>query len=419
MSSQSSDDLPNSIEGLLYRIASELTCSICLQLFSDATGTPCGHTFCNNCINESLKSRQSCPLCNHKVNQRNLVKATSAELLAREFETMRQAYEGENVIDLSQQAFQLLRHRADPIPDLSQKVPTPEKPSSNSSKPVQNVANNKPSLPQASSDTNSVRTCDSEATFVTSLEVRQAQEPRESQEAPRPCTSSDPQAPSTITEGTTDSSSEASVIVYLGDGVSIGQEDLAEFQTVPDVRITNNLFEATHFVAKVVTSHNRLVERKVDYLQAVMRGITILSEAWVVDCATRGEVLPDYEYYVKGDKETGALGAQLMIRKRRDRGYGPIFHDTKFSLIGEFADPTESELERLISLGGGRIVPPDGALNFSSYMIVPQTTTRHEAKMLGRRFGKRSISALWILDSISNGRKLETAKYVVGHTHAA
>lgn len=108
-----------------------------------------------------------------------------------------------------------------------------------------------------------------------------------------------------------------------------------------------------------------------------------------------------------------------MIRKRRDRGYGPIFHDTKFSLIGEFADPTESELERLISLGGGRIVPPDGALNFSSYMIVPQTTTRHEAKMLGRRFGKRSISALWILDSISNGRKLETAKYVVGHTHAA
>lgn len=76
-------------------------CEHSLQLFSDATGTPCGHTFCNNCINESLKSRQSCPLCNHKVNQRNLVKATSAELLAREFETMRQAYEGENVIGMS------------------------------------------------------------------------------------------------------------------------------------------------------------------------------------------------------------------------------------------------------------------------------------------------------------------------------
>nr|XP_020478686.1 E3 ubiquitin-protein ligase TRIM39-like isoform X2 [Monopterus albus] len=50
----------------------ELTCSICLDLFSEPVSTPCGHNFCQACIGGYWASSAvcSCPLCKRQFDER-------------------------------------------------------------------------------------------------------------------------------------------------------------------------------------------------------------------------------------------------------------------------------------------------------------------------------------------------------------
>ncbi|XP_029014425.1 E3 ubiquitin-protein ligase TRIM39 [Betta splendens] len=50
----------------------ELTCSICLDLFSEPVSTPCGHNFCQVCIGGYWASSSvcSCPLCKRQFDER-------------------------------------------------------------------------------------------------------------------------------------------------------------------------------------------------------------------------------------------------------------------------------------------------------------------------------------------------------------
>ncbi|XP_061606053.1 E3 ubiquitin/ISG15 ligase TRIM25 isoform X2 [Phyllopteryx taeniolatus] len=50
----------------------ELTCSICLDLFTDPVSTPCGHNFCQACIGGYWASTPTCtcPLCKHAFDER-------------------------------------------------------------------------------------------------------------------------------------------------------------------------------------------------------------------------------------------------------------------------------------------------------------------------------------------------------------
>ncbi|CAK6982662.1 E3 ubiquitin-protein ligase TRIM21 [Scomber scombrus] len=50
----------------------ELTCSICLDLFSEPVSTPCGHNFCQACIGGYWASSPvcTCPLCKHQFDER-------------------------------------------------------------------------------------------------------------------------------------------------------------------------------------------------------------------------------------------------------------------------------------------------------------------------------------------------------------
>merc|ERR1719510_333945 len=43
-------------------------CSVCTDIFDDATTTNCGHTFCRKCIEKCLERKQPCPLCRSVVN---------------------------------------------------------------------------------------------------------------------------------------------------------------------------------------------------------------------------------------------------------------------------------------------------------------------------------------------------------------
>ncbi|KAJ4458060.1 putative E3 ubiquitin-protein ligase [Paratrimastix pyriformis] len=44
-------------------LESELTCSICLELFHRAVGLECGHSFCHFCISDYLLRKRECPNC--------------------------------------------------------------------------------------------------------------------------------------------------------------------------------------------------------------------------------------------------------------------------------------------------------------------------------------------------------------------
>ncbi|XP_071614492.1 LON peptidase N-terminal domain and RING finger protein 1-like [Heliangelus exortis] len=62
-----------SLEELLS--ISDLECSLCIRMFFEPVTTPCGHTFCKECLERCLDHRPSCPLC--KQSLREYLKAGS------------------------------------------------------------------------------------------------------------------------------------------------------------------------------------------------------------------------------------------------------------------------------------------------------------------------------------------------------
>lgn len=44
-------------------IPPEYVCSLCTTLFKDAASLPCGHTFCEACIEKALQIHRKCPEC--------------------------------------------------------------------------------------------------------------------------------------------------------------------------------------------------------------------------------------------------------------------------------------------------------------------------------------------------------------------
>ncbi|XP_009979077.1 PREDICTED: LON peptidase N-terminal domain and RING finger protein 1-like, partial [Tauraco erythrolophus] len=53
----------------------DLECSLCIRMFFEPVTTPCGHTFCKECLERCLDHRPNCPLC--KQSLREYLKAGS------------------------------------------------------------------------------------------------------------------------------------------------------------------------------------------------------------------------------------------------------------------------------------------------------------------------------------------------------
>lgn len=48
---------------------SDLECSLCIRMFYEPVTTPCGHTFCKECLERSLDHRPNCPLCKQSLRE--------------------------------------------------------------------------------------------------------------------------------------------------------------------------------------------------------------------------------------------------------------------------------------------------------------------------------------------------------------
>lgn len=54
-------------------ILDKTDCAICMCKFNKPTVTKCGHTYCQDCIEEVVNQKHKCPLCNHDLTKNDLV----------------------------------------------------------------------------------------------------------------------------------------------------------------------------------------------------------------------------------------------------------------------------------------------------------------------------------------------------------
>ncbi|KAM9741289.1 LON peptidase N-terminal domain and RING finger protein 1 [Menidia menidia] len=83
---------------------SDFECPLCIRLFFEPVTTPCGHTFCKNCIERSLDHNLRCPLCknplqeylrNRKYNPTTLLQEIMTQLFPSQLAERKQVHDAE------------------------------------------------------------------------------------------------------------------------------------------------------------------------------------------------------------------------------------------------------------------------------------------------------------------------------------
>lgn len=61
-----------SISLALRNLQKSITCSICIDYFSNPITVLCGHSFCKGCIDQALLQKSLCPVCSAKIRKRTI-----------------------------------------------------------------------------------------------------------------------------------------------------------------------------------------------------------------------------------------------------------------------------------------------------------------------------------------------------------
>ena len=54
------------------QVEEEFQCAICWQLMYKPVTTPCGHTFCKQCLEQALSQKRQCILCQEKIYESSM-----------------------------------------------------------------------------------------------------------------------------------------------------------------------------------------------------------------------------------------------------------------------------------------------------------------------------------------------------------
>ncbi|GAQ82577.1 BRCA1-associated RING domain protein 1 [Klebsormidium nitens] len=75
----------------VLKLGKELTCPICLGLLKSAVHLACNHCFCRGCIQQSILTKASCPVCKKPAHKRDLRPAASVDQVVAAYAEMERA----------------------------------------------------------------------------------------------------------------------------------------------------------------------------------------------------------------------------------------------------------------------------------------------------------------------------------------
>jgi len=186
----------------------------------------------------------------------------------------------------------------------------------------------------------------------------------------------------------------------------------------------------SHLVVHVDASG--LASRTFKYLEALLRGIYIVSTDWLVQSLSAGKYLPASNFLAKGDSHCLG-GPSTAISNRTSSGGGDsvavpneIFKNMMVCLFGAFDSPTQlklAQIEHLLRLGGAKVKHCGGTSSLSPLeairgeprpvIVCDEAIDRDTALTVALQIGSSPVSLPWIIDSISHCQCLDTANYLI------
>ncbi|ORY06822.1 hypothetical protein K493DRAFT_332966 [Basidiobolus meristosporus CBS 931.73] len=110
----------------------------------------------------------------------------------------------------------------------------------------------------------------------------------------------------------------------------------------------------THVVT--MTDENYICPRTFKYLCGVLVGKWLVNHNWIIDSITANEWLNEHNYEITGDTVMGITFGPKQGRRNSKKQLPRLFSNCKFYLHGDFKVPSKADLQKLITLGGARLL---------------------------------------------------------------
>ncbi|KAL6044114.1 E3 ubiquitin-protein ligase TRIM47 [Balamuthia mandrillaris] len=422
------EDVLSAIKFQVAAIGKELMCAICRDTFNDPFSLPCNHAFCHDCIKEGLKLRNACPLCQVPAFPRSLQKNNCLGNLATAYETLQQLLSRAAVSSSSSSSssYFLLRF---PLFGLR-------------------------CFEEVVEDRTAKRNGEEEEEVVGAL-ASGSEDVMPQDEYPTAAVFASVTEPSASPK-----------FVLLGTGLD--KKKTAELRQVCNKLGGKMVHKFTKEVTHLVTADSSLTMRRtIKYFLSLLKGgVWIVNWDWIEYSSKQKKFLEESLFEIRGD--TVATGAPSKARLNNSSSSSSssssasscssssasssasapntrkkLFHGKTFFLAGKFdpPNPKKTELESIIEAGGGTVLSSlqkkqqtRKASNHTDkkrssekrkrkeeheeeeghetiYVLCDPTCSTEEVKKIERRCGRRPLSLLWLLDSLSHFRLLDTSPY--------
>ncbi|KAI8379164.1 uncharacterized protein BYT42DRAFT_613491 [Radiomyces spectabilis] len=415
------EELPEEIPGILEGMASVLNCPVCDNLFNDAMYANCGDLYCRNCLEYILKANNcTCVVCDAMLDQHHLQPAENIQNIVAEFGRLRSIYS-----DLKTQVSNSSLSDGDMSqPRTLDRPPSGFFPPS----PSYSLLCFSPNFDPPSCASPSCATTldyDSDATFVTSLQMRNAAneqaelelEQEHSISTDRISISSDDseddlivlsREPRLIDEISPRPTKKrrSDYLIFTARRDAEMMTMLAKLAKFPNVQIAPKFSnQVTHVIVPV--DENNRTKRSPIYLMALLLGKFVVNDQYIMVDAEPYEVI--------GDFGTQNTGIPRKARLHLASGQRRLFENMVVAFWGEFTPPlTRKDLRTLILSGGGQVLASADQLPLEGEIICGPKLPRLQIDEIKQKYSKIPIVAPWILSSIAQYQIQEKSLFHAG-----
>ncbi|GBG63723.1 hypothetical protein CBR_g39265 [Chara braunii] len=149
---------------------------------------------------------------------------------------------------------------------------------------------------------------------------------------------------------------KASRVVICGSGLTSGEKDLLDSVASMSGFAQEKQWSqsVTHVIASV--NSNRCAKRTLKFLFSVLYGQWVITPEWLIACRKAGRPVAEEPFEVIGDAH-GAYDGPNQGRIRQLSKAPPLLGGLRFYLCGEFGLPSKSDILRIVTAGGGTVLP--------------------------------------------------------------